>query len=312
VRFTASGTEATHLAIRLARAFTGRPKILRFTGHFHGWHDQVAAGATSHFDGSTPVGILPALVDQAIMLPTDDVDRVIATIDARDDIAAAIVEPSGASWGTVPLPPDFLQRVREATARRGIVLIFDEVITGFRLAPGGAQARFGVTPDIATFAKAIANGFPVAAIAGKGEILDLFGKGVVHGGTFNAQPVAMAATLATLDALTPELFAGIETRGRRLMDGIAAELAAAGHKAVVTGWPQVFHVAFDLDAPARNWRDLAKMNRAKYVRFTAALLAHGVRALERGAWFMSAAHDDAIVDQTLAAVRKAARELEAA
>jgi glutamate-1-semialdehyde 2,1-aminomutase len=186
------------------------------------------------------------------------------------------------------------------------------VITGFRLAPGGAQARFGVTPDIATFAKAIANGFPVAAIAGKGEILDLFGKGVVHGGTFNAQPVAMAATLATLDALTPELFAGIETRGRRLMDGIAAELAAAGHKAVVTGWPQVFHVAFDLDAPARNWRDLAKMNRAKYVRFTAALLAHGVRALERGAWFMSAAHDDTIVDQTLAAVRKAARELEAA
>jgi len=183
------------------------------------------------------------------------------------------------------------------------------VITGFRLAPGGAQQRFGVTPDIATFAKAIANGFPVAAIAGRGDLLDLFGKGVVHGGTFNAQPVAMAATLATLEALTPELFAAIELRGRRLMDGIHDELAAAGHKAVVTGWPQVFHVAFDLDAPARNWRDLARMNRAKYVRFCAALLANGVRALERGAWFMSAAHDDAIVDETLEAVRRAVREV---
>jgi glutamate-1-semialdehyde 2,1-aminomutase len=149
----------------------------------------------------------------------------------------------------------------------------------------------------------------VAAIAGRGDILDLFGQGVVHGGTFNAQPIAIAATLATLDALTPELFATIERRGRRLMDGIRDELRAAGHKAVVTGWPQVFHVAFDLDAPARNGRDLTRMNKAKYVKFTTALAYNGVRALERGAWFMSIAHDDAIVDETLAAVRAAAREI---
>lgn len=182
-------------------------------------------------------------------------------------------------------------------------MTFDEVITGFRLAPVSAQQRFGVTPDIATFAKAIANGFPVDAIAGRGDLLDLFRKGVVHGGMFNAQRVTMAATL---EALTPELFATIEARGRRLMDGIRDELAAAGHKAVVTGLPQVFHVAFDLDAPAHNWRDLAK-----YVKFCAALLANGVRALERGAWFMSAAHYDAIVEETPEAVRPAAREVPA-
>ncbi|MBM3522229.1 MAG: aminotransferase class III-fold pyridoxal phosphate-dependent enzyme, partial [Alphaproteobacteria bacterium] len=117
VRFTASGTEASHLAIRVARAYTGRPKIMRFTGHFHGWHDQVAPGAMSHFDGSVPVGILPALVEQVVMMPTDDVDRVVRTLDERDDIAAVILEPSGASWGQVPMAPNFLATLREVTKR---------------------------------------------------------------------------------------------------------------------------------------------------------------------------------------------------
>jgi glutamate-1-semialdehyde 2,1-aminomutase len=321
MRFASSGSEVVQAAFRLARAATGRKTIVKFEGHYHGWFDNVLWSTAPALDLAGPEeapvpipgskGQEESAGQNVEVLSWNRLDLVEARL-ARGDIAGVIMEAAMCNSGAVAAAPGYLEGVRAACSRHGTILIFDEVITGFRLAPGGAQARFGVTPDIATFAKAIANGFPVAAIAGKGEILDLFGKGVVHGGTFNAQPVAMAATLATLDALTPELFAGIETRGRRLMDGIAAELAAAGHKAVVTGWPQVFHVAFDLDAPARNWRDLAKMNRAKYVRFTAALLAHGVRALERGAWFMSAAHDDAIVDQTLAAVRKAARELEAA
>ena len=321
MRFASSGSEVVQAAFRLARAATGRKTIVKFEGHYHGWFDNVlwstapAPDLAGPEEAPVPIpgskGQEESAGQNVEVLSWNRLDLVEARL-ARGDIAGVIMEAAMCNSGAVAAAPGYLEGVRAACSRHGTILIFDEVITGFRLAPGGAQARFGVTPDIATFAKAIANGFPVAAIAGKGEILDLFGKGVVHGGTFNAQPVAMAATLATLDALTPELFAGIETRGRRLMDGIAAELAAAGHKAVVTGWPQVFHVAFDLDAPARNWRDLAKMNRAKYVRFTAALLAHGVRALERGAWFMSAAHDDAIVDQTLAAVRKAARELEAA
>jgi glutamate-1-semialdehyde 2,1-aminomutase len=318
MRFASSGSEVVQAAFRLARAATGRKTIVKFEGHYHGWFDNVLWSTAPALDLAGPEeapvpipgskGQEESAGQNVEVLSWNRLDLVEARL-ARGDIAGVIMEAAMCNSGAVAAAPGYLEGVRAACSRHGTILIFDEVITGFRLAPGGAQARFGVTPDIATFAKAIANGFPVAAIAGRGDILDLFGKGVVHGGTFNAQPVAMAATLATLEALTPALFAGIETRGRRLMDGIAAELAAAGHKAVVTGWPQVFHVAFDLDAPARNWRDLARMNRAKYVRFTAALLAHGVRALERGAWFMSAAHDDAIIDQTLAAVRKAAREI---
>ena len=318
MRFASSGSEVVQAAFRLARAATGRKTIVKFEGHYHGWFDNVLWSTAPALDLAGPEeapvpipgskGQEESAGQNVEVLSWNRLDLVEARL-ARGDIAGVIMEAAMCNSGAVAAAPGYLEGVRAACSRHGTILIFDEVITGFRLAPGGAQARFGVTPDIATFAKAIANGFPVAAIAGRGDILDLFGKGVVHGGTFNAQPVAMAATLATLEALTPALFAGIETRGRRLMDGIAAELAAAGHKAVVTGWPQVFHVAFDLDAPARNWRDLARMNRAKYVRFTAALLAHGVRALARGAWFMSAAHDDAIIDQTLAAVRKAAREI---
>jgi len=183
------------------------------------------------------------------------------------------------------------------------------VITGFRVGPGGAQKALGVTPDLATFAKAIANGFPVAAIAGKAAVLDQFAKGVLHGGTFNAQPVAMAATVATLEALTPECFAGIEARGARLMEGIRAALADARITATVTGFPAIFHVGFGLEKPARNYRDLLAMDRKRYVAFCTALLRRGVRALERGAWFMSAAHDDGVVDETIAAVRAAAREV---
>ncbi len=321
MRFASSGSEVVQAAFRLARAAPGRKKILKFEGHYHGWFDNVlwstapALDLAGPEDAPVPVpgskGQEDSAGDNVEVLSWNRLDLLEQRL-ARGDVAGVIMEAAMCNAGAVAPAPGNLEGARAACSRHGAIQIFDAVITGLRLAAGGAQARFGVTPDIATFAKAIANGFPVAAIAGRGDILDLFGKGVVHGGTFNAQPVAMAATLATLEALTPEMFAGIETRGRRLMDGIAAELAAAGHKAVVTGWPQIFHVAFDLDAPARNWRDLARMNRAKYVRFSAALLAHGVRALERGAWFMSAAHDDAIVDQTLEAVRKAAREIAAA
>ena len=120
VRFTSSGTEATHLALRLARAFTGKDKVVRFLGHFHGWHDHVAAGSNSHYDGTRPIGVLPDIVEATILMPTDDVQRTVSLLDSRDDIAAVIVEPSGASWGQVPLPPGFLQALREATARRRV------------------------------------------------------------------------------------------------------------------------------------------------------------------------------------------------
>src|SRR3954451_11061613 len=155
VRFTASGTEASHLALRLARAFTGKSKVVRFIGHFHGWHDQVASGSLSHFDGSVPAGIPSAVVDQTVLLPTD-IAVVTETLQGRDDIAAVILEGSGASWGMVPLPAGFLEGLRAVTKERGVVLILDEVITGFRWSRGGAQARFGVVPDMCVLAKIVA------------------------------------------------------------------------------------------------------------------------------------------------------------
>ncbi len=202
----------------------------------------------------------------------------------------------------------YLEGALAACRKHGAILIFDEVITGFRLGRSGAQARFGVTPDLSIFAKAIANGFPVAAIVGRADLLDMFATGgVLHGGTFNAQPVTMAAMVATQKALTPEQYEAASKRGVRLRDGIAKILKEAGIKAQVTGFELMFHVGFGLDAPARNYRDLLKSDKALYVKFAHALLKRGVRALERGAWFVSFAHDDAVIDATLEAVRGAAQ-----
>jgi glutamate-1-semialdehyde 2,1-aminomutase len=189
-------------------------------------------------------------------------------------------------------------------------LIFDEVITGFRVAPGGAQQLFGVTPDLATFGKCLANGFPVAAVAGRADVLDLSAGAVLHGGTYNAQPIAMAATVATLRALADgTAIRSIEPKGRKLMHGIGAGLTAAGIPAVVAGFPQIFHIAFGLREPARNYRDLMAMDRARCARFCGGLLKRHVRALERGACFLSTTHDEDVLDETIAAVADAARAM---
>ena len=205
----------------------------------------------------------------------------------------------------------YLQGVRDACTQAGTILIFDEIITGFRVAPGGAQQLLGVTPDLATFGKCMASGFPVAAVAGRADLLDMFvTSGVVHGGTYNAQPVAMAATLATLRALQDgRLINAIAPHGRRLMAGIATRLAAAGIPAAITGFPQIFHVAFGLIAPAHDYRDLMRIDRARYAAFCGALLKRRVRVLERGAWFLSVTHGEAVIDATLDAVADAAAEV---
>ncbi len=318
MRFASSGSEVDQAAIRLARAATGRMTIIKFEGHYHGWFDNVLWSNAPTLEAAGPedapnrvAGSLGQDKNAGLhieVLSWNDLAAVERRLE-KGDVAGVIMEPAMCNAGSIKPAPGYLEGVRAACTKHGTILIFDEVITGFRVGPGGAQKLFGVTPDIATFAKAIANGFPVAAIAGRADILDLFAKGVLHGGTFNAQPVAMAATVATLKELTPELYATIAKRGTRLMDGIRTELSAAGIKAVVTGFPQIFHVAFGLDKPARNYRDLVPMDRPRYVKFTTALLRHGVRALERGAWFMSIAHDDAVVDRTLEAVAAAAREI---
>src|SRR5829696_3010787 len=319
VRFGSSGSEVVQAAIRLARAATGRQIVLKFEGHYHGWFDNVlwstAPGLNAAGPEDSPVPVAgsagqdPRAADGIEVLTWNDLERLERRL-ARRDVAAVIMEPAMCNAGAIHPAPGYLEGAREACTHHGTVLIFDEVITGFRLAPGGAQERFAVTPDLATLGKAIANGFPVAALVGRAELLDLFATGgVVHGGTYNAQCVSMAATVATLRELTPELYQIIENRGRRLMQGIQDALDRAGIPAVVTGFPSIFHVGFGLEAPARNYRDLTRLNRPTYIAFTTALLRRGVRALERGAWFLSIEHDDSVIEATLKAVEDAAREV---
>lgn len=316
VRFASSGSEAVQLALRLARATTGRKVVVKFEGHYHGWLDSVlwSVGAPKANMGpeTQPIpfagsdGQDPQAGAHVEVLSWNRPEQVVARL-ARGDVAAVIMEPIMCNSGGIMPLPGYLEAVRQACSAHGTLLIFDEVITGFRVGPGGAQERLGVTPDLAIFAKAIANGFSVAAVAGQAEIMDHLAKGgIIHGGTYNAQPVAMAATVATLQRLAaPGTYQLMEQRGQRLMDGIRQALQEAGVTATVTGLPQIFHVALGLDKPAVNYRDVLAIDRQAYVRLTTALLERGVRALERGSWFLSTEHDEQIVDTTIEAFREA-------
>jgi len=319
IRFGSSGSEVAQAAFRLARAATGKRVILKFEGHYHGWFDNILWSTAPAQNAAGPEDapvLVPGSVGQDAM-DAAGLDVIgwnnLAWLEsrlARGDVAGVIMEPAMCNQGAISPAPGYLEGAQESCRRHGAILIFDEVITGFRLGPHGAQGRFGVTPDLSIFAKAMANGFPVAAIVGRADLLDLFATGgVLHGGTFNAQPVTMAAMVATQAALTPEAYEDASRRGVRLRDGIAQVLQETGLKAQVTGFELMFHVGFGLEAPARNYRDLLKGDRPMYVKFAHALLKRGVRVLERGAWFVSFAHDDGVIDATLDAVRGAAKEI---
>jgi glutamate-1-semialdehyde 2,1-aminomutase len=208
VRFTSSGTEATLMALRLARAFSGKSKIIRFKHHFHGWHDHMTSGFASHFDGTPTTGVLPGVAGNVLLAEQNDMAGLARLLERHDDIAAAIIEPTGAHMARLPIEPFFLQALRQETRRHGVLLIFDEVVTGFRVAPGGAQAEYGVTPDLTTFAKIMAGGLPGGAVGGRKDILDLLDFQVTksserekinHPGTFNANPLSAAAGVAALE-----------------------------------------------------------------------------------------------------------------
>lgn len=207
VRFTSSGTEATLLGLRIARAFTGKTKVLRFRTHFHGWHDHMTSGMANHFDGTPTTGVVKGVTDSVVLADANDEAGTRAAIEANPDIAVIIIEPTGASFGRVPVQPSFLAFLRKITKEKGIVLIFDEVVTGFRVSPGGAQAEYGITPDMTSLAKILAGGLPGGAIVGRKDIMSMLdfaetkARGVEriqHPGTYNANPVSAAAGIAAL------------------------------------------------------------------------------------------------------------------
>lgn len=252
VRFTSSGTEATLMALRLARAYTGRSKLLRFRGHFHGWHDHMTSGHHDHFDGSASTGVLGGIADNVLLCDPNDTTELIRLFEQHRDIAAAILEPTGAHFGRMPILPEYLQTLRALTKESGTILIFDEVVTGFRCSPGGAQQALGITPDMTTLAKILAGGLPGGAVAGRRDILELLDfertkaagiEKIAHPGTFNANPVSAAAGVAALEVLsTTDACAKANAYGAMLRERMNDVLREEGVKWAVHGSYSGFHI----------------------------------------------------------------------
>ena len=258
VRFVNSGTEATLLAMRLARAFHGSNKIIRFEGHFHGWHDDVVHGFQPPFQEAGSLGTPEQTRAGMVTLPDGDLALVEQALETDGEIAAIIVEPTGASWGRAPLETDFLHGLRDLADRFSVVLIFDEVISGFRFSPGGLQQKIGLTPDLTTLAKIVAGGMPGGAVAGRADIMQLFDETddpqhnrfgrVTHYGTFNASPLSAAAGIATLQNLADgTAIAHADQLAEKLRtdwDAVLEKHQLAGY---VYGEASMFHVYFETD-----------------------------------------------------------------
>jgi glutamate-1-semialdehyde 2,1-aminomutase len=306
VRLVNSGTEATMTALRLARGATGRQKVVKFAGNYHGHGDALlAAGgsgvATLGLSGSA--GVTEAAVSQTVVAPYN----VVPTLDR--DVACVIVEPVAANMGLVPPAPGFLEGLRAACDSAGALLVFDEVITGFRLGLGGAQARYGVQPDLTCLGKVIGGGLPIGAFGGRADVMaELAPVGPVYqAGTLSGNPLATAAGLAALDLLDAELFAELERRAARLGAGLRSAIAAAGVPVQVPVVGPLVGLHFSA-TPATDYDTARTTDEAAYARFFHALLAEGV-ALAPGAYevaFPGLAHDDPIIDEILAAADRAA------
>jgi glutamate-1-semialdehyde 2,1-aminomutase len=324
VRLCNTGTEAVLYAVRLARAFTGRQKVIRFEGMYHGFSDGVYWSKHPSLNeagpDAAPVAVpqgpgLPAGVeDGLIILPWNDTARLRAAIEAEGPrIAAVLTEPVMCNTGCILPEPGYLEAMRELTAAHGIVLIFDEVITGFRLGLGGAQGRFGITPDLSTFAKGLGGGFPVAALGGRADLMALVADGTVSmAGTYCANGIAVAAANAALDELaTPGRFDALFARSERLRAGLEKIMADAGIPSSVPGLGPVLQVWFS-EQPIRNYRDAARFARHDLFRaWWEGMLERGV-LFHPGAFenlFVSFAHSDDDVAATLDAARATVRTL---
>ncbi|MFD7640677.1 aspartate aminotransferase family protein [Kitasatospora sp. NPDC059795] len=305
VRFANSGSEAVQGAVRAARGHTGRTKILKFEGHYHGWTDVLAvsnrpgADEAGPYDHPHPVphspGIPAGVVDDVVVCPWNDPDALRAVLDAhRGELAAVICEPIVANNACTMPAPGFLELLREECTRRGIVLIFDEICTGFRTAPGGAQTLFGVVPDLATYSKALGGGLPIAAFAGRRELMEPLATGrLKHGGTYNSSPLCATAGLATLRELNrPEVVEHIDATGRHIMETIRRAAHDRRVPCAVQGVGALFQVVFTPGGtPTTQYRDLFDADTARYAAFRHELLKHGVHTNAYGlaCWFVSAA-----------------------
>jgi len=318
VRFVVSGTEATMSAVRVARAATGRSLIVKFAGAYHGHADMflVSAGSGAATLGipDSP-GVTAGAAGDTIIARFNDRDDVQRCFDASPDrIAALIVEPVMGNMGCVPPDPGFLQFLRDICSANGALLIFDEVMTGFRVARGGAAERYAVTPDLITLGKVVGGGLPLAAFGGQRSLMELVAPAgpVYQAGTFAAHPLSIAAGLAMLYAIDaqPDLYDVLEARGARLQSALTAAAGAAGiaisFQRVGSMWTLFFS-----EKPVRSWDDADAVSRERYARFFRAMLARKVLLPPSPfeAAFVSLAHDTAVVDATVAAAAAALQEV---
>ena len=331
IRFTGSGTEATLMALRLARIHTARPRFLKFAGHFHGWHDSVAVGSDPPYDNHSVPGVPDAVADLTVVIPPNDLELLEHTLRNDPTIGAVILEPTGGHWGAVPIRGEFLKGVRELTRRHGQLLIFDEVITGFRVSPGGAQERYGIDPDLTSLAKILAGGLPGGALAGRADVLAAIdfrpGKPKMrHPGTYNGNPLSAAAGVAALKCVaTGEPGKRANESGRKLRNALNAMFTR-------NQFPWIAYIDFSMFKLLPNYHgprpgvaaadndglipydgDLNKLDgppanpRLRHL-FRQGMLLAGVDMPGLAGW-LTAAHSDDDLDKTVRAVEGTVREL---
>lgn len=330
VRFTSSGTESIMLTMRLARAYTGRDKILKFDFHFHGWHDGVVGARFTEDYAPRSTGVPPAILSNTMSIPQNDL-RLLEETLAANDVAAVILEPTGASWGTLPLADGFLAGLRQATERYQVLLVFDEVITGFRVSPGGAQQRFGILPDLTCLAKILGGGLPGGAVAGKEDILNVMEfrddpswnttRRVGHAGTFNANPVSAAAGCAMLSLLADgSLQAHADAFNEQLIRGTNQVLEQRRVPGCVYGLSSYFHIVLGQDCPRPKdgveWPELEgelppNMSSELALALKRGMLNHGVDLMGLSGGFVSGVHRAEDIEATLAAFEAVVTEMQA-
>ena len=326
LRFGNTGTEVVMVALRLARGYTGKQKILRFEGHYHGWSDVI------HWNVRSPLpalglrnrvrpipgtnGIADCYAEGLMVAPWNDQGEVEKIIKRHGhEIAAIITEPLACNMGGTAAKPGYLQFLRDITKANDILLIFDEVITAFRLGLSGAQGLYGIDPDITTMAKALGGGYPVAAIGGKQEIMNLMAShSVSHAGTYNTNYLSMAAVLATMDILEqPGVYEKLSALGDRLRAGLVKAVQEAGLPAVAQGTGPVVQIWFE-EKPIVDYRDaVTRPNLDLFTPFAKALARRGVHTnfAQFGVWYISTAHTEEDIDFTIEAARSAAKEIKA-